>query len=200
MKHGRLPWFAPDELSVEQRRLYDAIVGGPRSAGVRAFDLTDREGRLNGPFNALLVSPEVGNAVQELGAAIRYRTALGARSREIAILELAAQRRCEFEWYAHERVGQAAGLTQSEIVALLEGADAPTFDAGEALVRRLVRALVVERDVGDPLFEEAQTQLGTRAVMELVTLVGYYDLLALSLRVWRTPLPGGAVSPFLPQP
>jgi hypothetical protein len=25
--------------------------------------------------------------------------------------------------------------------------------------------------------------------MELITLTGYYDLLALALRVWRTPLP-----------
>jgi hypothetical protein len=31
---------------------------------------------------------------------------------------------------------------------------------------------------------------------ELVVLVGYYDLLALSLRVWRTPLPAGENSPF----
>jgi hypothetical protein len=29
-----------------------------------------------------------------------------------------------------------------------------------------------------------------------VVLVGYYDLLALSLRVFRTPLPAGEESPF----
>jgi hypothetical protein len=32
--------------------------------------------------------------------------------------------------------------------------------------------------------------------MDLIALVGYYDLLALSLRVWRTPLPDGAEAPF----
>jgi 4-carboxymuconolactone decarboxylase len=196
MEHGRLPWYTPGELSAEQQLLYDAIVGGPRASGPRAFGLTDDRGRLEGPFNALLVSPEVGDAIQNLGAAIRYRTDFSARIREIAILELAALRRCAFEWYAHERVGRLAGLSDAEVDALLGGGPAPTLSDEEQLVRRLVRALVVERDLGDELFAQAQGRLGERAVMEIVALVGYYDLVALSLHVWRTPLPAGAESPF----
>src|SRR5215469_12111400 len=121
MKHGRLPWLAPEALSEDQRKLYDLIVGGPRGKGPRAFPLTDETGRLNGPFNAMLVSPEVGTAVQELGAAIRYRSSLPDRARELAILELAALRRCAFEWYAHERVGRNVGLTDDELEAVRTG-------------------------------------------------------------------------------
>jgi AhpD family alkylhydroperoxidase len=191
-QHGRLPWFAPEDLAAGARALYDTITGGPRAQGPRAFPLTDDDGRLNGPFNAMLVSPDVGTALQELGAAIRYRTSLEPRAREIAILEVSVLRRCSFEWYAHERVGRQAGLTDAEIEALHASRDVPTFTTGEALVRELVRTLVRERDLDDRAFAAAGEALGERVLMDLIALVGYYDLLALSLRVWRTPLPDGA--------
>jgi len=194
--HGRLPWFAPGDLDAGARELYERIVGGPRTQGPRAFPLTDDAGRLNGPFNAMLLSPEIGTALQELGAAIRYRSNLSNRAREIAILEVSVLRRCAFEWYAHVRVGEQAGLTAAEIAALRDGAPAPTLDATESCVRELVGVLVRERDLDDAAFSAAVGRLGERALMELIALVGYYDLLALSLRVWRTPLPAGAEAPF----
>jgi 4-carboxymuconolactone decarboxylase len=195
-EHGRLPWPAPEELDPAARALYDRITGGPRASGPQAFSLTDEGGRLHGPFNAMLVSPEVGAALQELGAAIRYKSGLTARAREIAILELSVLRRSSFEWYAHERVGKQVGLTEAEITALHDGVAAPTLNAGETLVRELVRILACQRDLDDAMFALAQERLGDRVLMDVIALVGYYDLLALSLQVWRTPLPAGAEPPF----
>jgi 4-carboxymuconolactone decarboxylase len=195
-KHGRLPWYTPHELDASARALYDRIAGGVRARGPQAFALTDDGGRLHGPFNAMLVSPEVGGAMQELGAAIRYRSGLAPRAREIAILEVAALRRSSFEWYAHERVGKQIGLTGDELAALHDGAPAPTLDTTETLVRELVRTLVRERDLDDVTFAAAVKALGERVLMDLIALVGHYDLLALSMQVWRTPLPAGAEPPF----
>jgi hypothetical protein len=101
--------LVPADLDDQQRALYDAIAGGPRAAGPRLFALTDAAGRLNGPFNAMLFAPEVGTALQDLGAAIRYRSSLTARIREMAILAVAAHWDSAFERYAHEAVGRAAG-------------------------------------------------------------------------------------------
>ena len=192
--HGRLPWPRPEELDEPRRAVYDAIAGGPRATG--PFRLVDAEGRLEGPFNAMLVSPGVGSALQELGAAVRYRTSLPDRAREIAILALAALRRSDFEWYAHERVGRGAGLSDAELTALRDGGSPETFSGQERAVLDVTRALATAGDLDDEAFAAAESALGREALAELVVLVGYYDLLALSLRVWRTPVPAGESAPF----
>jgi len=192
--HGRLPWPRPEELDASRREVYDAIAAGPRASG--PFQLLDAEGRLEGPFNAMLVSPGVGLALQELGGAVRYRTSLTDRAREIAILALAALRRSDFEWYAHERVGRRAGLSDEEMATLQDGGSPDTFSEQERVVLDASRSLATGGDLDDAAFAATQSALGREMLAELVVLVGYYDLLALSLRVWRTPLPDGETSPF----
>lgn len=68
-RHGRLPWPTRADLDDGGQGVYDAIASGPRATGPQHFRLTDDAGRLEGPFNALLLAPRVGQAVQELGAA-----------------------------------------------------------------------------------------------------------------------------------
>jgi 4-carboxymuconolactone decarboxylase len=179
----RLPAPRPHELTDEQREIYDAIVGGPRSGA--AAPLTDGEGRLLGPFNAMLYSPAVGGPLQELGAALRFRTGFTEREREIATLVVAVHLRSDFERYAHERLGRQAGLTEAELTALLDGGDPILADARERIVHEVARALVTDGDLSAPLFAEAAATLGRRALVELVTLVGYYAALALQMRVFR---------------
>jgi alkylhydroperoxidase family enzyme len=144
----------------------------------------------------MLVSPGVGLALQDLGAAVRYRTGLSDRAREIAILALAMLRSSDFEWYAHERVGRRAGLTDEELDSLLVGAEPPSLSPTEKALLRTTRALATDADLDDEAFMAAEAALGREQLAELIVLVGYYDLLALSLRVWRTPLPVGETSPF----
>ena len=171
-------------------------MSGPRAKGPQAFSLVDGAGRLEGPFNALVEAASVGQAVQALGSALRYETALSARQREIAVLELAVTERSPFEWIAHKAVGRAAGLEDDEIAGLLEGIEVKTFDASEKVVRESVRSMLHGRDLSDGLFERAASLLGVTSVVELVVLVGYYQMLALNMKVLRTPLPVGATDPW----
>jgi 4-carboxymuconolactone decarboxylase len=195
-RHGRLHWFEPAELSAEQRALYDGLVGRPRLQGSTAPPLTDEAGRLLGPLNAMLLNPAVGAAQLELGTRVRFNTRFTPRAREIVILELASKRRSSFEWCAHERVGRHAGLTEDELTALRTGAPAPTFDVTETLVRELTATLVRDRTFDDATFARAIAGIGEEGVMDLVAIAGYYDAVALSLSVWRPPLPAGTVAPF----
>lgn len=187
----RLPHLLPDQLEPEQRALHDAIVGGPRAAGPQLFELADAEGRLNGPFGVMLHSPAIGGALQELGTAIRYRSVLSARLREIAILAVASSWSSDFEQYAHEPLGRRAGLTDAEVAALAAGDPLDLADPAEAAGLRVVRALLADADLTDDEYAEGQRALGDQALVELTALVGYYATLALQLRVFRVGVPGG---------
>lgn len=173
----------PDELEDDEKVLYDAITGGPRAQGVQHFPLTAPDGSLRGPFDALLLSPAVGTALQDVGAAIRYRTDLSDRAREIAILLVAARHDSAFERESHEAIARALDFTPDEIAAL-QRQDASGFTGGEELVARTVVALL-DGDIDDELWNEASRALSPRTVFELSALVGYYSTLALQLRVFR---------------
>ncbi|MGD0239396.1 MAG: carboxymuconolactone decarboxylase family protein [Streptosporangiaceae bacterium] len=185
---ARIPRLAPAELDGEQRALYDAIAGGRRAQGPQLFRLTDADGRLEGPFNAFLLQPRLGSALQALGTAVRYETRLSDRCREIAILVVAAHWRSDFERYAHEAVGRAAGLTEAELAAVSDG-DYGALGDHEAVAARTAAALAARGDLDDAEYDEAIGQLGPDGLFELLTLVGYYATLALQLRVFRVPAP-----------
>jgi 4-carboxymuconolactone decarboxylase len=118
---ARIPKLEPAALDEDQRALYDAIAGGRRAQGPQLFRLADSEGRLEGPFNAFLLQPRLGSALQALGSAVRYDTGLDDRCREIAILIVAAHWESDFEWYAHEAVGRSVGLGDAELAAVRDG-------------------------------------------------------------------------------
>jgi 4-carboxymuconolactone decarboxylase len=183
----RLPKLRPEHLTDAQRELYDAIVAGPRAGG--GFALTDGAGALEGPFNAMLLQPALGAALQALGGAVRYRTGLGGRAREIAILVVAHGWDSAFERYAHEAVGRATGLSEADIEALRAGRTDAFADPAERLVAETTAALVARGDLSDVEFAAARAGLGLPMVFELTTLVGYYATLALLLRVFRVEPP-----------
>jgi 4-carboxymuconolactone decarboxylase len=187
---SRIPKLEPSALDDDQRLLYDAIAGGRRAQGPQLFRLADPRGRLEGPFNAFLLQPRLGSALQALGSAVRYDTGLDDRCREIAILVVAAHWRSAFEWYAHEAVARSAGLDDAELAAVRDGHYA-ALAGHESVVARTVAALVTRGDLDDAEYREAVDHVGTAGVFELLTLVGYYATLALQLRVFRIPAPDG---------
>jgi 4-carboxymuconolactone decarboxylase len=185
---ARIPKLEPSALDDDQRALYDAIAGGRRAQGPQLFRLADSDGRLEGPFNAFLLQPRLGSALQALGSSVRYDTGLDDRCRELAILVVAAHWRSDFESYAHEAVGRSVGLGDAELAAVRDGRHA-ALAGPEAVVARTAAALVTRADLDDAEYQEAVDTLGAAGLFELLTLVGYYATLALQLRVFRVPAP-----------
>ena len=77
-----------EQLTVQQRTMVDDLLSGSR-------------GSLNGPFNVLLRSPEMGNLAQKLGEYVRFHTSVPRRLNEMAILMTAKAWSCQYEWHAH---------------------------------------------------------------------------------------------------
>src|SRR6202034_3042941 len=97
--------------------LYDAITGGPRASQAGTVPITDADGQLLGPFAIMLLAPAVGDAMQQVGAKIRFGTALTGRERELAILTVAGALSSEFERLAHVPAARALRLAQPPIDA-----------------------------------------------------------------------------------
>lgn len=185
---GRIHKLLPGELSAEQRALYDAIVDGPRAQQASVPPLVDADGALEGPFNAFLLQPALGHALQAVGATLRYRGRLPHRTREVAILVVAACKNAEFERLVHEPVARSLGLTDEHLAAIRVG-EYDALPADEAAIAGAVREMVLHGDLSDAAFSELQPVIGAAETLELIALVGYYTLLALLLRVLRIASP-----------
>jgi 4-carboxymuconolactone decarboxylase len=185
MRMSRLARFSPRELDEDQRRLYAAITAGDRAQGPQFFPLTDDEGRLEGPFNAMLLNPPIGDALQRLGAAIRYSGRLSTRCREIAILAVAAHWRCEFELRAHEPIAAHAGISAAQVAALRNAEPLDLADPEEAAVLEVTTRLLRDGELDDGSYAAAVDAIDADKLFELTTLVGYYSLLALQMNVFE---------------
>jgi 4-carboxymuconolactone decarboxylase len=202
---SRIEPLSPERQTPEQRELYEAIRGGRRAeAGAAtgrsgsAGGLTDSSGALVGPFNAWLLAPELGERIQRLGEAIRFSSSLPRNALEVAILVEAREWRAEFEWWAHVRLARRAGVAP-EVIAAIEAGTEPAFtDDGEAIAHRFSGELLTRREVSDETYAAARERLGESGVMELVALLGYYTLVAMTLNVFQVPLPAGQQPSFGP--
>lgn len=163
--------MASNNFTERQKDVFDSIVGGPRGEN-SPFQLVDERGALTGPFGLMVQFPDLGAPLQALGSAIRYKTTLSARAREIAILTVAENTESSFEAYAHRLVGIQAGLSPEEITALLIN-DFTTESVYEEEVRRLTVDLLKEPKLGSEEYG-----LSEATIVEVVTLVGYYRLLS----------------------
>jgi 4-carboxymuconolactone decarboxylase len=200
---SRIEGLSPDRQTREQRELYDAILAGRRNQGAASAEraaagsgLVDQRGALVGPFNAWLRSPAIGDRIQRLGEQIRFTSSLPQNALEVAILVEAREWRAEFEWWAHARLAQRAGV-RPEVIAAIEAEREPEFtDDGEAVAYRFSRELLARRRVSDETYAAARERFGERGVVELVTLLGYYTLVSMTLNLFEVPLPPGQPRPF----
>lgn len=185
----RLARIAPEEMTTEQSEIYELFIGGKRAAPGSAFSLAHPDGGLVGPPNAWLLSPPLARVFEQAGGAMRFSLQLSDRSREIALLLHAFSRDCAFELHAHRLAGRAAGLADDEIEALATRT-APTFQSDEeAAVFAATLPLLDRKALDDTEYAAAVAVLGDRKLFELVSLVGYYDMIATQLNVYRVAAP-----------
>jgi 4-carboxymuconolactone decarboxylase len=204
---SRIAGLAPERQSPEQRELYDAILRGPRAQAAAArgqasgtgapSGLLDDSGALVGPFNAWLLSPAIGDRIQRLGEAIRFSSSLPQNVLEVAILTEAREWRAEFEWWAHVRLARRAGVSADVIAAIHEEREPVFTDAGEEVAWRFSRELLSTRRVSAATYRAARERFGENGVMELVTLLGYYTLVSMTLNTFEVPLPEGQEPAFV---
>ena len=175
----RYPPLAPEAMAPEQKAMYDSVMAGPRHS-------------IEGPFNAWLRSPLLGDRLQRVGEYLRFNTTIPHNLNEFAILITAVEWNSGFEWYAHYPLALKAGLEPGVAADLQEGRRPAGMTDDEALVYDFATQLHRQHQVADAVFAAAVKRFGEQGVTDLVALLGYYGLVSMTLNVAQvTPPEGG---------
>ena len=166
----RYPPLAPETMTTEQKAMYDSIMAGPRHS-------------IEGPFNAWLRSPVLGDRLQRVGEYLRFNTTIPHNLNEFAILITAVEWNSGFEWYAHYPLAMKAGLEPAVALDLQEGRRPANMTADETLVYDFATQLHRRHQVADVVFDAAVKRFGEQGVTDLMALLGYYGLVSMTLNV-----------------
>jgi 4-carboxymuconolactone decarboxylase len=172
----RLPPISPSLWTPAQRGCADEIIQGPRGALIE-------------PFIPLLRSPELCTHAQRMGEYLRYRSALGLRLSELAILVTARHWSQEVEWAIHAPIAIREGIDACVVEAIGLGQPPAFSRADDQAVFEVSMQSLVDKQVDDATWAAAVAQLGEQGTVDLLGIVGYYTMLSVVMNGARTPAP-----------
>lgn len=109
---------------------------------------------------------------------------LPRRDTELVILRVAHLRGCRYEFDHHVRLGRRVGLDHADIRRVVDGPQAGWPPREQALLTA-VDELHRDGDLSDAAWAALQPHLDDRRLIELVFLVGHYEMLATAIAALR---------------
>jgi len=170
------------DLSADAQMVWDKIAG--------------KRGDVRGPYAVLIHTPDLAEKVADLGALLRFEGHLPGKERELAILATARTLGAAFEWVMHEPIAVKEGVSFETIELVRSLGSIDLLNPRERLIVQVVQSLCATLGVPDEMYQRAIKELGTPYVVELITLVGFYKMIALILIGFEVDLPEGASQPF----
>jgi 4-carboxymuconolactone decarboxylase len=177
--------IAQSERTPAQNALIASIASGPRG-----------EFKMSGPFYCYLHAPGFGELAQKLGGFLRFGTTIPPRLSEFAILATARQWRAQYEWAAHAPIAEAKGVKPATIRDLRAGRRPKGAPADERAIYDFIAELYKTKRVSNRTYKAVNAVLGDAGTVELVGLLGYYAMVAMTLDVFRMPVAEGTKPPF----
>ena len=175
LRGNRFKPLTYDEMTPAQKMMVEHLIAGPR-------------GGVNGPFNVLLRSPEIGDLGQEFGASTRFKSSLPQRLYELAILVTARHWTAQYEWQAHHRSALQAGLSAAICDAIASGRRPAAMQKDEEAVYNFVSELLNTKQVSDTTFAAAKNAFGERGVVDIIAVTGWYSTVSMMLNVDQYPV------------
>ena len=166
----RLPTIPPAQYTAEQKQ---AAAEFEAARKVAVF----------GPFEPLMYSPQVMSQARAMGDYLRYKSAIGNTLSELVILITAREWTQDYEWSVHYPIALKAGIRQQIADAIAAGGRPLAMSPDEEIVFDYTSELLRNKQVSDATFERARSRLGTKGVVDMTGIVGYYSFLAMQLNV-----------------
>lgn len=185
----RLPNIPPDQVSAEQRPLFDKLHAGI-DQHLQGFVTQKADGTLIGPFNAFLHFPKLGAPAWDIFLALAGGSVLPKPVRETVILSTGAHYGSLYELYSHEALSAKAGLSAAKIRTLAAGERPADLGEEEAIAYDVAAVLHRGHQVPNTTYQAAVTAFGVQGVAEIAYLVGCYALIGSLLNTFDVNLPG----------
>ena len=182
----RMPPLPSEELSEQQTQALAEFVAA--------------RGQPTGPWIVLLRSPELMKRTRGLSDYLSFESPLPGYLREFVILMTARQWGQSYEWNAHYPLALDEGFSAEMAQAIAEGRRPEGMVEEEAILYDFCMELQRNHSVSDATYERALERFGEQGVVETVSLVGYYTMIAMILNTARTPLPPEAAPGLVPFP
>lgn len=180
-------------------RARDAASAFPSGRDFVLSHYRDQDGGARGAngFGVLLNHPALAKAFLTFNQHVAIASTLSKRQRELVILRISFLRRSEYEFVQHVVVGRNAGLSDAELERVQRGPDAAGWDALDADLVRAADELHAQARIADATWSRLSAQLRQEQLMDLVFLVGCYDVLAMVFKTFGVQLEAGvqALSP-----
>ena len=170
---GRYPEIPYDRMTPEQQEGYRAVI--------------EARGRLPGPNKIWVHNPKLAKAAAPLGAHFRGGYSLSEREREIAVVIITSKWHAIYPTNAHERAAKAAGLPAEKVEAMLCGLPTSFTEPREQVVYEMATCLANARWVAKGLYDRAVEALGHVGITDVICLMGYYTMVAMTLAFYDVP-------------
>jgi alkylhydroperoxidase family enzyme len=134
-----------------------------------------RRGGLLNVYKLLLHSPALAQTWFDHNGAVRWKTELTGRLREIVIIRIAYLNGIDYVLAQHvPGLAVAEGLTLPECNALADWRATAQFDACERAALAYAEAMTMTTTVPDAVFAEVRRHFNDREIVELSVLIGTY--------------------------
>src|ERR1700683_4828349 len=182
---SRFAPLRPEELTPPQKAWADATTAPPRNAKF-----------VNPPYRAYIRNPDLAPRLTALSEYLRWHTSLPPRLSELAILITARQWTAQYEWFAHYPLALKAGLDPKVAGDIAAGRRPDTMKDDEAALYDLATALYRDKKVSDPIYQAALEKFGERGIMDIIGIMGYYDITSMTLITMQAGAPNDSVKPL----
>jgi 4-carboxymuconolactone decarboxylase len=173
-----------DEMTTEQKRINDEIAG------------TRGGGAAKGPFALWLRTPELADKANAFGSHLRHHTSVPQRLVELAVLVVARTYTAQYEWHAHAAHADKVGLAPELVEAIRTRREPVINKADEQIVHAVATELSVDRKLSDATYARAVETLGEQTLLDLVTIIGFYTMVAVVLVSFDVDIPDGGDKPL----
>ena len=174
---GRLPELDESKLTNDQRKVYDEI--------------KQLRGQVRGPFAVWLRNAELGGATLKLQDMFAARVKLERRLVQLMILVAARFANAQYAWFIHEPHALQHGIAP-EIVEAIRERRTPSFTKeDERAVYDITLELNTTHTLSETTFARGMALLGEQRMIELVSGVGFYAMVAMTLNAFAVSVPTG---------